>query len=483
MKILLSIAFSVSVCCLLPSIGMAADAATALAGGPVAERPQIHGWRVPDNSITVDGQRADWERAGVAFTQGGVGASDASHLEVANPDRGGFGGASDCSYTVWAAMDARYLYLYAEVRDQVLASEVGKDEIYFGDDFEVFIDANPPAERFAKKGNENVRQFIFLPSWVNSQQPAGVIAGAEKNPGVKMASRIKPDGYVLEVAIPKALFPAWQAHPESDSVGFDVVVNEADAPGLDGTHPTVKYAMFLLSAGFHPGSPEKLGTLDFHPAPPLTPLLPETAKPTPSAVLAALSSAKADPVILAQQVLDCIGDDQAAELAAAALAHPSPAVRKAGLYLLAKRPELPAPVEALTAFIARPTKEDIYARYYDYDLRTYAMMALALRGKLPVNDDSFGFYTRLASAQSLELTYIWCLGVNGDCAAVRHLGRLLYDSNLRVRIKAAIALGQLGDPAAVPALEEMAANDPHAYGRSEAQAALERIKQGTKNRQ
>jgi hypothetical protein len=456
---------------------------TAPAGGTVAERPQMQGLLVPDNSLTVDGQRADWERAGMAFTQGGVGASDASHLEFAYPDRGGFGGPSDCSYTLWAAMDAQYLYLYAEVRDQVLANEAGKDEIFFGDDFEVFIDANPPADRFAKKNNENVRQFIFLPAWVHSQQPAGLIFQAEKNPGVKMASRLKPDGYALEVAIPKALFPAWQAHPESDSVGFDVVMNEADAPGLDGTHPTVKYAMFLLSAGFHPGSPEKLGTLDFQPAPPFAPMLPETAKPTPSAVLTALSSATVDPVILAQQVLDCIGDEQAAELATAAWAHPSPAVRKAGLYLLAKRPALSAPVGSLTAFLARPTNERGDAQYDDHDLRTYAMMALALRGKLPVNANSFGFYTRLAAAQALELTYIWCLGVNGDRAAVPYLGRLLYDSNLRVRMKAAIALGQLGDPAAVPALEEMAANEAHAYGRKEAQAALERIKQGTTTRQ
>lgn len=454
-------------------------ASTAQAGGTVADRPRILGLRVPDNSIVVDGQHADWERAGVAFTQGGVSASEASHLEYANPDRGGFGGGSDCSYTLWAAMDTQYLYLYAEVRDQVLVNEVGKDEIFCGDDFEVFIDANPPADRFAKKGNENVRQFIFLPGWVNSQQPAGVIWQPEKNPGVKMASRIKPDGYALEVAIPKALFPAWQAHPETNSVGIDVVVNDADAPGLDGPHATVKYAVFLLSAGFHPGSPEKLGTLDFQPAPPLAPMLPETAKPTPSALLAALSSAKADPVLLAQQVLDCIGDDQAAELAAAALAHPSPVVRKAGLYLLAKRPALSAPVASLIAVLARPSKEQGYAQYDDHDLRTYAMMALALRGKLPVND-SFGFYTRLASAQSLELTYLWCLGVNSDRAAVPHLCHLLYDSNLRVRIKAAMALGCLGDPAAVPALEEMAANDPHHYGRNEAKAALGRIVKGTK---
>ena len=458
-------------------------AATAHAEKPVAERPQMQGLLVPDNSIIVDGQRTDWERAGLGFTKGGTDVRDASKLGFGNPDRGAFGGASDCSYTVWATMDLQYLYLYAEVRDQVLASEVGKDEIYFGDDFEVFIDANPPAEQFAKKGNENVRQFIFLPAWVNSQQPAGLIADAEKNPGVKMASRITSDGYALEMAIPKALFPAWQAHPESDSVGFDVVVNDADAPGLDGTHPTVKYAMFLLSPAFHPGSPEKLGTLNFQPAPPLAPPLPEAAKPAPSAVLTALSSAKTDPVILAQQVLDCIGDEQAAELAAAALAHPSPAVGKAGLYLLAKRPELPAPVEALTAFIARPTNEHGYAHYYDHDLRTYAMMALALRGKLPVNDDSFGFYTRLASAQSLELTYLWCLGVNGDHAAVPQLSRLLYDSNLRVRIKAVIALGQLGDAAAVSALEEMAAHDPHGYGKDGAKAALARIKQGTPSRQ
>jgi HEAT repeat protein len=66
---------------------------------------------------------------------------------------------------------------------------------------------------------------------------------------------------------------------------------------------------------------------------------------------------------------------------------------------------------------------------------------------------------------------------------VPQLSRLLYDSNLRVRIKAVIALGQLGDAAAVSALEEMAAHDPHGYGKDGAKAALARIKQGTPSRQ
>lgn len=456
-------------------VGFAMTAALS-PGAWAADRPTIHGLRVPEGTIVVDGLRTDWERAGADFTANGA-AVNAAHLEYVNTDRGVYGGPSDCAFTVWAADDAGCLYLYAEVSDQLLVNEAEDDDIYNGDDFEVFIDANPPNMRFGNTYNENVRQFIFLPAWVGAKHPAGVIWRAEKTPGVRMASRITPAGYAIEVAIPKALFPAWQAHPEADTVGIDVLVNDADAPGLDGAHATIKYAMYLLGAGFHPGSPQALGTLDFLPTKALKPAEPAQSAPTAAETLAALAKSATAPAALAQGVLDLIKDEKAAEVAAAALAHPAEAVRKAGLYLFAKRPELPTPVAALAAVAAPP--KDAGAPCGHYDLRTYALMALAQRGKLPARD-WFGFYTRLAAAQSLELTYIWCLGVNGDRAVVPDLAKLLYDSNLRVRIKAAISLAQLGDPVAGPALEEMAANDPHSYGRNEAKAALAKLAGKTK---
>ncbi len=461
-------------------ISIAAVLALALqAGALAAERPQIHGLSLPDNTIVVDGQRADWERAGELFTKSATVEADASHLEYVNTDRGTYGGAADCSYTVWTAVDTKNIYVYAELRDQILANEATPEDIFNGDDFEVFIDANLPAEQFAKTPNANVRQFIFLPAWINSKYPAGLIWQAEKNPGVKMASRLRPDGYSIEISIPKELFPGWKEHPENTTIGFDVVVGDADAPGLDGPHSSLKYAMYLLGAGFHPGSPETLGTLVFDQVnDTLTKPAPAVEVSPTATLLTALADPASDPLMLAQQILDRFDDAQAAEIAKIAVSHPAEPVRKAGLLLLARRSDLPAPVDALKTMLA-PPKDAGYAQLNGHDWRTYALVALAGRGKLPVHD-WFGTYTRLMASQSLELTYLWCLGINGDRAAVSDLVKLLYDSNLRVRIKAAMALGQLGDPLSLPALEEMAANDPHHYGRNEAKIAIAKIASGKK---
>lgn len=246
-----------------------------------------------------------------------------------------------------------------------------------------------------------------------------------------------------------------------------MVVADADAPGLDGPHSSLKYAMYLLGAGFHPGSPETLGVLVFDqsvdiPANPP----PAAALPPTESLLAALADPASDPLALAQRIFDRVNDARVAEIAKIAVSHPSEPLRKAGLLLLARRAEIPAPVDTLTAMLA-PPKEAGYAQLNGHDWRTYALISLAVRGKLPVHD-WFGVYTRLMAAQSLELTYLWCLGINGDRAAASDLVKLLYDSNLRVRIKAAMALGQLGDPQSLPALEEMAAIIPCARIRATA---------------
>ena len=52
---------------------------------------------------------------------------------------------------------------------------------------------------------------------------------------------------------------------------------------------------------------------------------------------------------------------------------------------------------------------------------------------------------------------------------------MLKDSNYRARMAAGLALGLLGDPAALPALQEAAEKDADMYVRQQAKMAIEQI--------
>jgi hypothetical protein len=442
-------------------------------------RPSILAMRVPDNAITIDGRDTDWQQAGAALAKYTYTMNEAKQLGSANTDRGAYQGPQDMSFDVRLAADGSNLYILADIHDQLLFNDAGKDDIYNGDDVEVYVDANPPDKQFAKDKNDNVHQFIFIPAYMNPGFPDGLIWQADQYPGVQMASRLHPWGHTIKIKIPKALFPQWKEHPEQNVIGFDFQVNDADSPGLDGPHSSIKYWAYLLTPAPHFQSPEALSTLSIEAQPVAMGKASDASakKIAADELIAMLKTATVQNAdTLAQQVFDRIGDERAGEIAAAALACQPKALKKAGLYFYAKRPALAAPVEVLQAMLEPKVGDG--DEFGDPELISYAMVALAERGKLPAKR-WFGFYTRLADPQ-VRLTFVWCLGANGNKEIVPDLTKLLFDGNLRIRIKAVMALVRLGDPAAIPALEEVAVNDPHHYVRGEAENAVKTLKQGIK---
>lgn len=444
-----------------------------------AERPRITAIRVTDGAIIVDGSDSDWQRAGEALKQCGAGSVDPKLLTFVNTDRGAYLGPDDNSCEVRVAVDSANLYVLANVRDDLLFNESILPDIYNGDDIEFYIDANPPGQQFAKTKNENVRKFIFVPAYVLPGSDKGLIWQQDTCPGVAMASRLRPWGYTIEVKIPKALFSNWKAHPDQETVGFDVQLNDCDSPGLDGPHPCMKFARFLLSPAPHFSSPQALGELKFDGKPVVfSPAMEKGEGKLPADKLIESIKSATDETAesVAQDILDSIADDRAAEIAGAALAAKPRFVRRAGLIVFAKRPELSAPVELLQTLTEPSLKA--YGESGNAELVSYGLVALAERKKLPAKR-WFGFYSRVSDPR-IRLTFVWCLGVNGDRESVQDLTKLLYDGNLRVRIKAALALGRIGDSSAISALEEMAKNDPHHYGRTEAERAIGQVKGNAK---
>jgi len=448
--------------------------AAAVARAQDTPRPEIAAIRLPDGAVVVDGFDTDWLRAGEDLPRCKAVSADPRLFAFAQPLRGGYAGPDDLSLEAWLATDSAAFYILANVRDQLLANTSSESLPFFGDDFEVFIDASPAAERFAQTKGDNFRQLVFVPAYVNTAFTSVLIWSEKDAAGVAVASRARPWGYTIELKIPKALFPNWQAHPDLDSIGFDIGINEADAPGVDCAHPAIKGALMLLKAAPHFMSPRELGLLHLEQKPaalaqPLQAVPPPSVDQLVAALPAATDATAAD---LAQQVLDFLPRPEAALAATAALGCKQRPLQRAALYVFAKRPEAPAPAEAIQAFLAPAA--NAYGGIADVDLHQYAMMALAPRGKLPTVPDIFGLYAR-AEDPALRLTYVWALGVNGDRAIVPELVKLLYDGNLRVRMMAALSLGLLSDPLAIEPLKEMAAHDPHHYGRNQADISLKRI--------
>jgi len=444
-------------------------------GAALAEepkRPEVTAIRVPDGAITVDGFDADWQGAGDALARCRASCADKANLGSVMSQRGEWSGPDDCSLAVWLATDSQHFYVLGDVRDQILTNTSSVAMPFFGDDFEIFIDASPPAARFAQTKSENFRQLIFVPAYVNPEWPQTLIWEAATNPGVTAASRLRPWGYTIEIRVPKALFPHWKQNPDMDSIGFDVMLADADAPGVDAVHPAIKCAFHLLQVGSHFMGPARLSLAKLETQPVQLADVQQAAPPAADQLVEALKAATTETAeSLAQHVLDYLPTDQAGKVADAAFACAQKPVKRAGLFIYAQRPQLPAPAPALVAMLEPGASN--YGSFSDHDLRQYAMIALARRGKLPV-DRFFGFYTRV-DAPPVRLTYVWALGVNANRAIVPELCKLLYDGNLRVRMMAALSLSALGDPAAIAPLQEMAANDPHHYGQNQASLAIKQL--------
>ena len=430
----------------IPALFAAAAAcslATCLAQTAPDTRTTMPAIRVPDGSIKVDGRLDDWPEASFSAPYERVADNpDHSSSILTQATRGPWTGPDDLSAKVRAAVDSNTLYVSGTIRDQYLFNEGDADQPWVGDDFEVFIDANPPETRFLDGTNENFAQFIFVPEhlWANTR--GTFIWRAAKFPGVVAASRLTPLGYTIEVAIPMDVVPYWKAHHDQSSIGFDVQIGDLDTPGVIGHDPGPKIAMLLLQPYPQFKSAAHLSTLAFD------------AAVTKSNARKETVDRSIPGYDTAQKLLDRFDDGGIERQANAALKHPDLA-RKAALFILSKRSDLKANTDAIAAVLQEPDDRSPDGRALDS--RVYAVMALADRHKLPAVET----LTRFGSSDDLVLrnTALWALGVNGDRLAVPGLLKLYPEARDHTQEIIAVSLARLGDQTAVPSLEAYATRD------------------------
>jgi len=203
-----------------------------------------------------------------------------------------------------------------------------------------------------------------------------------------------------------------------------------------------KINMELLQPYPHFNSAAQLSTLQFDPA--LTTSTPRKARPDHT-----LPGYEA-----AQKLLDHFDAPGSERQANAALKHADLA-RKAALFILSKREELPADTQAIAAILRAP--EDKSRGGFTLDARVYALMALAERRQLPAAEA----LTRYGASDDLVLqqTALWAIGLNGDRSVAPALAKLFPTTTGLTQEIAAISLARLGDKTSVPLLKTIAQRD------------------------
>ena len=405
-------------------------------------RPVMPAVRVRTGAIAIDGRLEDWPKA--AFSPKYQRVADSPEFSSSILTQAGHGpwlGKDDLSAQICAAIDGKTLYLCGTVRDQLLFNEGTVDTPWVGDEFELFLDVNPPEKRFVSGTNENFAQFIFVPAHLWEKQPTNFIWSTVKKHAVSAASRLTPLGYTFEIAVPMAVLPYWNEHKDMDSIGFDMQIGDIDSPGIIGHDAGPKINMEFLQPFPHFKSTVELSTLQFD------------AKVTKSKRYKTAPE-KLPGYAAAQKLLDNFDALDIARQANAMLGKADLA-RKAALFILSKRADLTADVPAILAILQEP--EDTTSTGFLLDARVYAFMALAERKKLPAADilRQYG----ASKDMVLQQTALWAIGLNGDRSVAPELVNLLAVNSGLTQEIIAVSLARLGDNSGAAILKTIAVRD------------------------
>jgi LmbE family N-acetylglucosaminyl deacetylase len=195
-----------------PNGPLAAQAAGVAQVTPFAEAARASSPR------TIDGKLDDWDGA------------ETLAIPHGNLVQGEFRDDADGSATVRVAYDDRYLYVAAQVRDDVVVSNIAPDDIkahWRSDSIEIDVDPSPRSESTLTTFKMGVFPWDSS-GHVRAERDADANQGLieETAPGTKIASQRAADGYVIETAIP---WSAIGALPKSGSeLGFNVILFDGD---------------------------------------------------------------------------------------------------------------------------------------------------------------------------------------------------------------------------------------------------------------
>ena len=134
---------------------------------------------------------------------------------------------ADCSGIWWALWDSDYLYVFVDVKDEVLQNDSG--ESWQDDSVEIYFDAdNDKPTSYVSTGDE----YQYRAAW-NTEVPEfqEYHHGNRSVPGVEFILTETDDGYTVEVKFPWEALYTEDKPTLGDLMGFDVMINDDDDGG------------------------------------------------------------------------------------------------------------------------------------------------------------------------------------------------------------------------------------------------------------
>ncbi|OPX24145.1 MAG: hypothetical protein B1H04_02680 [Planctomycetales bacterium 4484_123] len=169
--------------------------------------------------ITIDGKLDDWDKVTPV-------AAEARWQVRDNP--AAWTGPGDCTLKVRLGHDQANLYLAVDVTDETIFTE--DKQSWFRDGIEIFWDPRPPANQDGTFAGPCRQLLIPLPAEGAAPELSTNPHDAALASAVRMVSRRRKGGYVVELAIPFAAI-AEDFHPgPGKSLRLEVLANDRDGP-------------------------------------------------------------------------------------------------------------------------------------------------------------------------------------------------------------------------------------------------------------
>lgn len=196
-----------------------------------------------DKPVAIDGDLADWREKEL------FGEWNRKEQVVWRDDV--WNDTSDLSGKVWMAWDYSYLYLAAEVTDDVFSQNMAGENMYKGDHVFLMLDGNREADREQENFNSDDLHIGLSPG--NFKEGGDFLSkkGASEHvwmpeyieaTGVDIASKKLEAGYVVEAAIPWSLIRIDDLG-DGKVIGLDVCVGDCDK-----SDPEMESMMSLLTS-------------------------------------------------------------------------------------------------------------------------------------------------------------------------------------------------------------------------------------------
>jgi len=126
------------------------------------------------------------------------------------------------------------LYVYVQVQDPTLEPHAAGDAIHCGDAVEIYVESDGVVDASGDYSDPGTMQFVIAapsPSSPGTVEALRFVSGGQRSwPSPMLATRVRPDGYAVEVFITAAdmNLAAWTLAPK---VGLDIAVGVSGTSG------------------------------------------------------------------------------------------------------------------------------------------------------------------------------------------------------------------------------------------------------------